>query len=261
MLAIAIGVEVIAPRGVVPITSRLRGIAFLMIQGIFIAGPFTFMLTKLWGLVPLGPLIVLPLDRALRWSGAAAPMLEIVAGLLVLDLFEYAYHRIQHVALWPLHGIHHSVQDLSAATNYGHFLETPFRQTLLLLPYSLVVLTHGPQPVFIPLLLAWKETYIHSPTAMNFGPLRFLLVDNVYHRIHHSMDPAHLGKNYGIITPLWDVVFGTAYFPKPNEWPETGVEGLPEPKTFGSFLLFPLRALQSRQRERGDRELGEIGVS
>ena len=246
LLAIAISVEVFAPRGVVPMASRLRGLAFLMLQGFFIAGPFTFVLVKLWALVPIAPLLVLPLDRALAWAGPAAPALEIVAGLVVLDFFEYAYHRIQHAALWPLHGLHHCVEDLSAATNYGHFLETPFRQALLLLPYSLVVLTHGPQPAFIPLLLAWKETYIHSPTSVNFGPLRYLLVDNVYHRIHHSKDPAHFGKNYGIITPLWDVAFGTAYFPKPGEWPETGVDGLPEPRTFGAFLTFPLRALSPR---------------
>jgi sterol desaturase/sphingolipid hydroxylase (fatty acid hydroxylase superfamily) len=163
----------------------------------------------------------------------------------VLDLFQYAYHRIQHAALWPLHGIHHAVRNLSAATNYGHFLEAPFRRALLMLPYSLIVLRHGPQPALLPLLLpvllAWQETYIHSPTRVSLGPLRYLVVDNAYHRIHHSADPAHLGKNYGIITPLWDVLFGTAYFPKPGEWPQTGVEGLPEPTTVGAFLLFPWR--------------------
>lgn len=264
MLAIAIALEVAAPRGRVPMRSRLRGLAFLMLQGFLLAGPFTFALNRLWALVSLAPLVVLPLDRALGWAGAAAPILEIVAGLVVLDLFQYAYHRIQHAALWPLHGIHHSVQDLSAATNYGHFLETPFRQALLLLPYSLVVLTHGPQPAFIPLLLAWKETYIHSPTSVNFGPLRYLMVDNVYHRIHHSNDVAHLGRNYALITPLWDVVFRTAYFPKPGEWPATGVPGLPEPLTFGAFLLFPWRVLRGagvNDRAQAERELGEARAS
>ena len=257
MLAIAITLEVAAPRGRLPMASRLRGLAFLMLQGILIAGPFTYALTRLWALVPLAPLVVLPLDTALGWAGPAAPVLEIVTGLLVLDLFEYAYHRIQHVALWPLHGVHHSVEDLSAATNYGHFLETPFRQALLLLPYSLVVLRHGPQPVIIPWLLAMKETWIHSPTRLGLGPLRYLVVDNVYHRIHHSKDPAHLGKNYALITPLWDVVFGTAYFPKPGEWPATGVDGLPEPKTFGAFLLLPWRVLQGGGVSDGGRECAD----
>jgi hypothetical protein len=37
-------------------------------------------------------------------------------------------------------------------------------------------------------------------------------------------------------------MFGTAYFPAKDEWPETGVAGIVPPSSLSDFLLFPLSA-------------------
>jgi sterol desaturase/sphingolipid hydroxylase (fatty acid hydroxylase superfamily) len=44
-----------------------------------------------------------------------------------------------------------------------------------------------------------------------------------YHRIHHSIEPKHLGKNYAAFFPIWDRIFGTCWQPARDEWPETGL--------------------------------------
>jgi sterol desaturase/sphingolipid hydroxylase (fatty acid hydroxylase superfamily) len=244
MMALAISVEMVAPKTTYPLTARVRGVLFFVVFMMTIGGTIHYFSLKMWALVGAKPLVVLYLDKAFGWAGWAAPALEIAAAVLVLDLFGYWYHRIQHAFLWRFHALHHCVEDLHATAVYGHFAEDVFRVALLIIPLGLVSMHRGPEPAIVGFLIGWKEYLIHTSSTANFGPFRYLLTDNVYHRIHHSKDPAHFNKNFGIITPIWDVVFGTAYFPKAEEWPDTGLDGVPEPKTFADFLLFPLRGFR-----------------
>ena len=68
-----------------------------------------------------------------------------------------------------------------------------------------------------------------------------MIGDNQFHRIHHSLEERHFNRNFGTITPLWDVLFGTACFPKAGEWPKVGLADVPEPKTLREYLLMPFR--------------------
>jgi sterol desaturase/sphingolipid hydroxylase (fatty acid hydroxylase superfamily) len=68
-------------------------------------------------------------------------------------------------------------------------------------------------------------------------------MDDRTHRFHHSLEPKH----FGLFITLWDSLFGTAYFPEPGEWPQTGVADFPEPQTVGEFLLAPFTHRPSRE--------------
>ncbi len=57
------------------------------------------------------------------------------------------------------------------------------------------------------------------------------------HRIHHSREPQHFNKNFGVVTSVWDRLFGTAYFPAKDEWPDTGIVNQSEPSTVREFLF------------------------
>jgi len=37
------------------------------------------------------------------------------------------------------------------------------------------------------------------------------------------------------------VLFGTAYFPRADEWPAVGLDDVPEPRTIADYLLMPFR--------------------
>ena len=37
------------------------------------------------------------------------------------------------------------------------------------------------------------------------------------HQIHHSNNPIHFGKNYGVALAVWDQLFGSFYKPKSDE--------------------------------------------
>ena len=68
---------------------------------------------------------------------------------------------------------------------------------------------------------------------------RFFFTDNYYHRIHHSVEDVHHNKNYAAFFPVWDILFGSVHFPKNNEFPEVGLVGEEQPKTFKDYLFYP----------------------
>jgi hypothetical protein len=70
---------------------------------------------------------------------------------------------------------------------------------------------------------------VHADVNWTFGPLRYVLVSPAFHRWHHSKQPEAIDKNFATVLPLWDVIFGTLYFPKGETPGNFGVhENLPE---------------------------------
>lgn len=227
--------EMAAPRSVVSMRSRLVGGLFwvvYLIAGSLIMLPVAFAIDAL-NIQPVLPSLAIP--------GLPPFLAAVFAGIsaaVLADLFYYWAHRLQHAVplLWRLHATHHSVRELSAATSYHHVLEHAMKAILYGVPIAFVT----PDPYALPVvggLISILGYYLHSPTQLNFGPLNRLIVDNRFHRIHHSRDPAHFDKNFGVVTPVWDILFGTAYFPKPGEWPETGLADWPPPATVWTYLV------------------------
>lgn len=184
-----------------------------------------------------------------RWL---AVILGSVLAILTSDFFYYWCHRFEHRFLWRWHATHHSPTELSALADYHHPIETVMRAAL----YSLPLAFFAPDPFAIAILgpaMALHGHYLHSPMRFNYGPLWWVVMDNRMHRIHHSIYPEHYDKNFGVLTPIWDVLFGTAYFPKAGEWPETGVDGFPHPEGLGSYLFGPLRYSVPRAGQKESR--------
>lgn len=177
------------------------------------------------------------------WAAAIAVGIAIV---LAKDFFFYWEHRIQHRWLWRWHAPHHAIRNLSATNSWHHWSEIAMFALMVALPMSLLTPAFGPRPLLIGLMLSWQPIYLHSATRLQLGPvMRRLVVDSRYHRIHHSLDPKHFDRNFGAATPLWDWLFGTAYFPDADEWPEVGLAGVEEPSTMRQWSALPWRMVQS----------------
>jgi sterol desaturase/sphingolipid hydroxylase (fatty acid hydroxylase superfamily) len=102
-------------------------------------------------------------------------------------------------------------------------------------------------------ILGFQGNYLHSSSRLNFGRFAWIIADNHTHRIHHSLDERHFGRNFGAVTMLWDRLFGTAYFPAPHEWPDVGLAGQRAPQSVGDYLLRPLRpAVKANHRPRDE---------
>lgn len=90
-------------------------------------------------------------------------------------------------------------------------------------------------------LLVLYVILLHSNLNWDFGPFRYVLVSPAYHRWHHTSDAEGLDKNFAGIFPLWDILFGTCYFPR-REPQKFGVHRDSVPETLWGQLLYPFRA-------------------
>lgn len=205
-------------------------IVFLLAAG-FLIGSFNFIFRVA---EPLFPLLV--------FMGDLPPALLYILGpfvfLSLYDFFNYWMHRAQHRWFWKQHRIHHSITHLSALNSYFHPTEHLFRIIMIYAPlYFLFGRVAAGWTVAAAMLNAMQGYYVHSPIRWDHGPFKHVLVNNAFHRVHHSVEQRHFEKNFGAFTPLWDWLFGTAYFPSKDEWPETGVWDFGEPETVGDYVL------------------------
>lgn len=163
---------------------------------------------------------------------------------VIADFFYYWMHRAQHAIpwMWRFHRVHHSITEMSATNSYHHVAEDLFQYVAVTLPLIFLFdVSSGPVPWLLIVVLNTQTYFIHSSANFNIGPLRYLVSDNRLHRIHHSREDRHLNRNFATRTPLWDVLFGTAYFPRRDEWPDVGLTELEEPRTLRDYLLLPFR--------------------
>jgi len=161
--------------------------------------------------------------------------------LVVADFGAYWVHRLQHTSrfLWAFHTTHHAARKLSFITlNRMHPVEEVFYTVLTYVPLLLL----GASPAdLVPVIAVLRVVaYLqHSQVRWNPGPLGKILVTPHFHALHHSVDPAHHDRNFGVTLSIWDRLFGTAV--EPAVWPkEFGLADVDMP-TVMSSLVMPFR--------------------
>jgi sterol desaturase/sphingolipid hydroxylase (fatty acid hydroxylase superfamily) len=176
--------------------------------------------------------------RAQGWVGRLA----LTLGYFVLmDMIDYAWHRACHSVpwLWAIHSFHHSSTHLTVVTTAREHwtaaaLSLPVRTTIGLLI--------GIDPTTV-LFATWIWSIPPRLSHMNvrhpWGANPFVVTPQ-WHRIHHSTRPEHQGKNFAVVLPFMDVLFGTAYAPQPDEYPATGLASQ-EQAGFFDALVWPFR--------------------
>lgn len=237
--------ELLFPKSRQSLLARLPGFTFIAVGSIF-AGLLANALQLVWQSIGIQPLVVVPI------KGLAGDALAVTAGVILYDLMAYWNHRFLHRFLWPVHSLHHSAPDLCAANGYAHFTERGIRFLLFAAPLSFVHFDFAATPAVAVLTISALEIYIHSSVPVHLGPLRWIFVDNRFHRIHHSLEERHFDKNFGILFSIWDRLFGTASEPRKGEWPATGVPGLAPPDGLIDYVLFPIRRRGSVDHDAGN---------
>lgn len=178
------------------------------------------------------------------WPGVTdIPLLSFGVYLVVLDFFDYWYHRASHRFhwWWGLHSLHHSQRDMNLwSDNRNHLLDDLLRDIYL----AAIALAIGVEPAQYVLLVVaarMQQSLQHANVRIHFGIIgERLLVSPRYHRTHHAIGVGHEshgegtlgGCNFAVLFPVWDILFGTAHFGK--EFPPTGVrDQLPPPEGEG----------------------------
>ncbi|GGC22836.1 sterol desaturase family protein [Pseudoduganella buxea] len=172
------------------------------------------------------------------------PLLSFALYFVVLDFFDYWYHRAQHGLgwWWGLHSLHHSQQDMNLwSDDRNHLLDDLLRDVYL----ALIALAIGVPPGQYVLLVSLSrvlQSLQHANVRLHFGRIgERLLVSPRYHRMHHAIGIGHEsqgkgslgGCNFAVQLPVWDILFGTANFTP--AFARTGVrDQMPRPRADGS---------------------------
>ena len=109
---------------------------------------------------------------------------------------------------------------------------------------ALLILGFGPDIVALTIIV--RRTYSifeHSNLQLSYGVLDYVFVTPLFHRWHHSDDERAIDKNYANIFSLFDLVFGTYYFPKKEDPASFGLYRARIEGGFVTHLLYPFKQL------------------
>ena len=153
--------------------------------------------------------------------------------LLAYDLSYYIYHYLCHTVplLWELHKVHHSAQVMVGVTKdrvhpLDEILNRWWNGLIPGLTYGIwlffalnpVELTlFGMSAYFIRSLLM-MDAVRHTHLEMSYGKwLNMIFLCPYWHQLHHSIEPRHYNRNYGLLLSIWDRMFGTLTIPEPGQ--------------------------------------------
>ena len=179
------------------------------------------------------------------WPSSAPLVVQLVLALLVSQFFEYWFHRLAHTVplLWRLHATHHSPARLYwlNAVRF-HPLDTAVSVTL---SFGSVTLLGASEEVLVVLSvwIAVHGLFQHCNIRLRLGPLNWIFSMAELHRWHHSPRLDEANNNFGNNILLWDIVFGTVYWPRDRTADSAvGLHDLPSfPQHYLGQLASPFR--------------------
>lgn len=214
---------------------------------IFVMLPYMAYLNYLYGDVLHGPEL-----KAVE----GVPDMAVVLGLFLLaDFVGWFHHLLRHkiAAIWQFHAVHHSIRHFSIFSRYRiHPVDAIFSAHIKFLPFLFFHQLFGEAAMLYMFKLA-VDLFAHSNIRTNLGPLKYIFVTPQSHRIHHSFQPEHHDRNFGVTLSIWDYMFGTHYR-KYDEYPEIGIEDPAYPvergiwpgqvlSTFIGQMIYPFKVI------------------
>lgn len=175
-----------------------------------------------------------PMARLPGWA-------QFLAAFVLGDFLLYWIHRWFHgKRLWRFHAVHHSSEQLDWLSSVrGHPVNDIVANALLFFPFLLLGFGPGASAGAGPALGVFALLG-HADVDWDWGPFRHVVASPVYHRWHHSKDPAAIDKNFASFLPLWDILFGTHYLPKDRKPQDFGIHEPVEHSVLG-LLKHPFK--------------------
>ena len=167
------------------------------------------------------------------------PLLALVLYVVILDFGEYWRHRFQHMFGWwyALHSVHHAQRQMTFWTDdRNHLLD----DVIAAVWFGAVALMIGVPPAQFVLIVMFRqllESLSHANVRLDYGRVgERVLVSPRFHRIHHGeLSAGEHGRNYAVLLPVWDWMFGTADFDR-KSYPRTGDPAAPESLATGGWV-------------------------
>ena len=178
-----------------------------------VAGVLRGLFDNYLGFLRLGPATVWPV------------YLQIIAALLLAEFFIWFNHFVRHKVrmFWFFHAVHHSQKEMNVFTDdRAHIVDLLIGSLLSLIPFFIFHVSNYYAVVLIGIYKPIHNRFIHANIKINLGWLGWLFTSPQFHRVHHSIEPEHTDKNFGVYFSIYDHLFGTACKSR-NVYPQTGI--------------------------------------
>jgi sterol desaturase/sphingolipid hydroxylase (fatty acid hydroxylase superfamily) len=188
------------------------------------------------------------------WPTTWPWLAQLPLALAIAELPKYWHHRLQHETdlLWRYHAVHHSAPRLYFL-NAARFHPIDITIDTFLGVSTIVALGC---PVELVALFGTASAvhgyFQHANLGIRIGWLNYVFSMAELHRWHHSKTVEEANHNYGQNLILWDLVFGTFYWPDDREPPEAiGIPDLPAfPMTYFRQQASPFTWRRIEQESR-----------
>lgn len=162
-----------------------------------------------WLIMPLKPYQLFP-----EVMSALPAFVQIIVSLLVIDFTIYIRHRFMHERLWSVHAIHHSATEITWLTK---FRLHPLEILIAMAVTSSILFILGFAGDYIVtaqfIFLVW-DMLNHANINLRLPkPLCYFIATPHYHKWHHALKKEAINKNYVVMFPFIDKIFGTYYCP------------------------------------------------
>ncbi len=143
-----------------------------------------------------------------QWIGASGWPRWVLA-VLLLDLWTYTWHRLNHAVplLWRFHRLHHSDEQMDVTTaSRFHLGEVAGSSLARLVVLPLIGCTVTELAVYETLLFAGVQFHhanVMLPDAVD-RVVRALIVTPHLHKVHHSVEIAEQNANFSSLFTWWD---------------------------------------------------------
>jgi sterol desaturase/sphingolipid hydroxylase (fatty acid hydroxylase superfamily) len=193
------------------------------------------------------PLIVIPITayaashmldwRPAFWSGWFGLALD----LLILDLWIYGWHRINHVVpfLWRFHEVHHLDETLDTTSalrfHFGEVVLSSIVRAIVIFALAMPLASVVVFEVLVLLSALFHHSNIKLPAKLE-RILGFIIVVPNHHWVHHHARRADTDSNYATILSVWDRLFGSLSATRRTPDMKVGVEARSDRNLLGLFL-------------------------
>ena len=158
--------------------------------------------------IPLGAVLIFAGLRS-HTLGPIAVVLTILLGLLLFSIIEYAFHR------WLFHG---PVKVMSRGHQAHHENPLGYDSLPFFFPALILLTLTGVLVWLMPASFALLLTGVITLSYVTYGLSHFIIHHHLFHYIlarkwaaNHHIHHYHADANFGVTTPLWDILLGTRY--------------------------------------------------
>ena len=193
-----------------------------------------------WGLTALA----IALAPKHGWLSDIPVVPGAVVAVLVIQFLQYWQHRWQHDShriAWRIHRPHHVSERVYLLMHVRfHPLDGILVRAVFILP-SVWLGLPAASLYIMTVIVGLQGLVSHLNVDLRAGWLNYLFTGTELHRYHHSAD-VNEAKNFGAISPVFDLLFGTFVY-RPGQAPAAlGVAATddgPNSSAWLSHLTFP----------------------